>query len=359
MAKKSLGKHFIVGLSGPELSSREAKQLKELDPLGIILFGYNFSKSDNWRKVLGKLVCDVQDCLGTSKIIFSIDHEGDKVHRFLNQDVTRFPPAYCWKEQAKNVGLEMGRELFELGINLNFAPVLDVYTEKENPVIGCRSLSGNVEEIVQYAGLFVSALHSQGVLACSKHFPGHGRTTTDSHLELPVVEASKVMLEEVDIAPFRKLIGSELSCPRLIMTSHVLYPNLDPKLPATLSEKILTRLLKQDLGFEGVIISDALEMKALNSARKLADVKLAFSAGLDVALLAQADVSSSLEEALEICGVLEGDIELMDLLKPSKARIESVLDFMEHLKMKREPLARSESSLLSQLENRWKMTDIN
>ena len=152
------------------------------------------------------------------------------------------------------------RELSAVGINMNFSPVLDVLTRPENPVIGDRAYGSN-PTVVSAMGLAVmAALQDNHLIACGKHFPGHGNTQADSHLELPTDNRPIEKIQTVDLRPFHHLTGNGLAS---IMTAHVLYPSLDRKNPATLSRRIIEGLLRKVLGFEGVVITDDLEMKAI------------------------------------------------------------------------------------------------
>lgn len=255
-----IGKHFIVGVQGVELTPAERALWKELRPLGVIIFRRNISQSPQWRKDLVNLISELRSLSGRSEFISSIDHEGGRVHR-LSPPITQFPAAQNWKDNSYGVGAAMGVELSSLGINLNFAPSLDVLTEPQNQVIGARAFSSNAEEVSSLGLSFLAGLESEGVLGCAKHFPGHGGTLADSHHELPSVDTTKDTLETRELLPFRHYINSGR---KLIMTAHVVYKALDPENPATLSTKILTGILREKLGFSGAIITDALDMGALS-----------------------------------------------------------------------------------------------
>ena len=225
----------------------------------------------------------------------SIDHEGGKVHR-LKSPVTRFPAACCWGEKAKAVGRGMGQELASLGINLNFAPVLDIHSEESNPIIGDRAFAKTASDVSTSAKQFLKAMEAEGVMGCGKHFPGHGDTRTDSHLELPVLDWSIEELTERELVPFKDLIEAGL---KMLMTAHVLYPKLDPDNPATLSKKIITDFLREQLNYKGTVISDALEMKALKQEERVENIRKALNAGVDFLLMAQSENSLPVLEALE------------------------------------------------------------
>jgi beta-N-acetylhexosaminidase len=177
----------------------------------------------------------------------------------------------------------MGRELGEVGFNLNYAPVLDVDTNPVNPIIGDRSFSSDPVLVSKMALDLVRGLRSRAIIPCGKHFPGHGDTSRDSHLELPIVDQPQSRLNQVELRPFQAAVKDEIE---MIMTAHVLYPQIDPEFPATLSKKIIQGILREEMGFEGVVISDDFLMKAIFDRYGLAEaVQLFFEAGGDIPLI--------------------------------------------------------------------------
>ncbi len=227
-------------------------------------------------------------------LIFGIDQEGGNVQRIPFGTI--FPSAMaCGKTSAADTKLNarnIGEELDELGIGINFAPVCDVMTNKANPVIGIRSFSENPEEAAFYAAAFSDGLHEANTLSCAKHFPGHGDTAVDSHLKLPMIIKSKADWTKCEMIPFQKVINSGVD---MIMTAHIQLPALDNSrikslttgndilIPATFSEKIITETLKNKMGFSGAVISDAMDMNAIagNFNPSYAFIK-ALNAGVDI-----------------------------------------------------------------------------
>jgi beta-N-acetylhexosaminidase len=203
---------------------------------------------------------------GTPALI-AVDQEGGLVQR-VRAPATRWPamrahdalPADADEAVAEDVGLAMGRELAALGFDIDFAPVLDVHTNPANPIIGDRAFATEAEPAARRALAFARGLASAGVLACGKHFPGHGDTHTDSHFELPRIDHGWERLERVELLPFRRAAAADLP---MIMTAHVVFAALDADHPATLSEPVITGLLRGKLGYRGVIVSDDLDMKAI------------------------------------------------------------------------------------------------
>jgi beta-N-acetylhexosaminidase len=175
--------------------------------------------------------------------------------------MTRFTYAQRWAGCAASIGRAMGIELASLGINLNFAPILDVDSNPDNPVIGMRSFGRDPGVVTERACEFMRGLEQADVRACGKHFPGHGDTSVDSHLELPVLAATAETLRHREIRPFEGAIAEGLG---MIMTSHILFKDLDPLLPATLSPRIVNDLLRTKLGFKGVVVSDDIGMRAVS-----------------------------------------------------------------------------------------------
>jgi beta-N-acetylhexosaminidase len=221
----------------------------------------------------------------------SVDQEGGRVAR-LKAPFTEWPPMATLGRSgdtalAERFARALGAELRAVGITLDYAPVLDVHTNSKNPIIGDRALAEKAAEAAALGAAIVRGLQGEHVAACGKHFPGHGDTSTDSHLELPVVEHPPERLREVEFLPFRAAIEAQVAT---IMTAHVLVPALDEQRPATLSKRIVTGILRQELRYEGVILSDDLEMKALvNDYTVPESAVLAIEAGCDGVLICSGD----------------------------------------------------------------------
>jgi beta-N-acetylhexosaminidase len=188
---------------------------------------------------------------------------------------------------AERFARALASELKAIGITLDFAPVLDVHTNPKNPVIGDRALGEKAGEVARLGAAIIRTLQAQGIAACGKHFPGHGDTQADSHHELPLVEHPPERLREVELVPFRAAIEAGVAT---IMTAHVLVPALDETRPATLSKRIVTGLLREELKYDGVILSDDLEMKAVaNEYAVPSAAVLAVEAGCDGVLICSGD----------------------------------------------------------------------
>lgn len=287
MTLNSFGKHFIVGLSGTKLSDLDKKILSELSPAGVLLLKRNFLQIGpyhEWLEELRILLHDIHEHAEREKMIISIDHEGGRVLR-TPPPITKYPEPSTYKEKAYEVGKAMGVELSSIGVNVSWSPSCDVNSNPNNPVIGKRAFSDNASEVSNAAIAFLEGLKESNVFGCAKHFPGHGDTSEDSHISLPLVTVSKDTLESRELIPFKNLINSGLD---LVMTAHVVYPAWDSSMPATLSQKILQGILRNELGFKGCVVTDDLDMKAISDRFTVQEtITHALTAGCDFFIVAR------------------------------------------------------------------------
>ncbi len=278
------GDHFIVALDGTSFTNIDGALLTELRPLGVFLDGDNFLKGapyGEWLAALRDLLAKAKAACGRERILVAIDHEGGRVYR-TPAPVTRFPYAADYARFSAAVGEAQAVELRSLGINLLFGPVADIHSNPANPVIGSRALGATAAEVTRAALAYKRAVQALGIRCCAKHFPGHGDTATDSHLVLPRVDRSEEELLSRELLPFEALIDDGISC---VMTSHISFPQIDARYPATLSKPILTGLLRGRLGFGGVIITDDIDMKGLSDAFSEEEIATrVVQAGVDVFL---------------------------------------------------------------------------
>jgi len=261
---------FIVGYEGTTLPDDYAHML-ENGLSGTILFKRNLTTDSDGALDLEALTAQteaIHDAAAQcgwirAPAICSVDQEGGLVAR-LRKPFTAFPPMRTLGDRGDlelihRVGVQLGRECLAAGFNVDYAPILDVDTNPLNPIIGNRAFSRDPHQVAQMAGALLEGLQSTGVLGCGKHFPGHGDTDTDSHLDLPVLHHDLERLKSIELLPFSRL-SSHLD---LVMTAHVLFPTLDQKWPATLSPQILEPLLRVQCKYRGVIVSDDLEMQGV------------------------------------------------------------------------------------------------
>lgn len=280
--REKIGQMFLVGCQETILSRDEALIFAEYQFGGFILFQRNCADAAQ----LVSLSRCLWDSVNEIPPFIAIDQEGGRVHR-LPEPFTHFPSAASIggtndTDLAYRLGGAVASELRLVGINLNFAPVLDVNSNSLNPVIGDRSFSAEPKQVGEIASAWASGLRDGGTIPCGKHFPGHGDTDKDSHNELPTVSKTLDELKAVELPPFAHACRNRIES---LMTAHVLYPGLDPNLPATLSKPIVTGLLRHQLGYDGVVFSDDLEMKAIADNYGVEEATAgAVRAGVDVLL---------------------------------------------------------------------------
>jgi beta-N-acetylhexosaminidase len=259
-SREKIGQLFMVGFLGTSVTPDLAAFIRDYKPGGVILFSRNLESVEQ----IVQLTNDLQHCSPKSPLLISIDQEGGRVSR-LPKGFTIFPPCEligrCHSgELAYAAAATIAKELKAVGINMNMAPVLDVNSNPDNPVIGDRAFGSAAETVIEMGLVTAAGLHDHKVVACGKHFPGHGDTNADSHKELPVVEASRDRLETVEFPPFRRAVAAGIAT---LMSAHVLYKALDDQLPATLSREVMTHLLREQMGYDGVVLTDDLEMHAI------------------------------------------------------------------------------------------------
>jgi beta-N-acetylhexosaminidase len=279
-AIKALGQLFIMGFSGLELSDDTAAFISQANIGGVLLFSPNYESPGQ----VAELINQIQECRRDLPLWISVDHEGGKVQRF-KKSFTKIPEAATIAATdsprlAFEIAEMMAKELSSVGINLNFAPVADIATNPKNPIIGNRAFGDNEDQVSKMSSAMVRGHLVHGVQPCVKHFPGHGDTNTDSHLALPRVDTELDVLVEREFKPFIKAFKSRCS---MVMTAHILNPKLDPKYPATLSKLILRDILRKQLRYTRIIISDDMEMKAITDHYGAEDApRLALEAGCDM-----------------------------------------------------------------------------
>ncbi|HIK08443.1 MAG TPA: beta-N-acetylhexosaminidase [Trichormus sp. M33_DOE_039] len=294
------GNHLILGISGTTLSDEDKRALHELKPVGVIFFAKNFLDGvpyEVWLQSFRDLHHQIHEYAGRDSMFFTLDHEGGRVVR-TPLPITRFPHAVLLRSHSRKVAQATGIELKSLGINLSWAPVADIYSNPQNPVIGFRAFSNTPEATVEAVCEYYQGLKAAGIVGSAKHFPGHGDTSKDSHLELPILNLSLEDLRRRELIPFQALIEAQIP---IMMTAHILFPQIDPDWPATLSPAILKTILREELGFGGVVVSDDLDMKAISDMfTQKGTVARAFNAGCDLFIVSRNIHSSSMEHTYQI-----------------------------------------------------------
>jgi beta-N-acetylhexosaminidase len=316
--RQKIAQMFIVGCRGESLSGDERLTFEEYGFGGLILFSENCCALEQ----IASLCRTVWNTAPNEPPFLAIDQEGGRVHR-LPPPFTHFPPATLIgakknPDLAYRCGRATAAELALVGINLNFAPVLDVNSNAANPIIGDRAFGAEPEQVIDISLAWMCGLRDGGIIPCGKHFPGHGDTEKDSHLALPIVAKSLDEIKAVELRPFAHACVARIEG---LMTAHVRYNALDPRLPATLSAPIVTGLLRHQLGYDGVVFSDDMEMKAIsdNFASDEATV-LALRAGVDVLLFCH-ELPKAVQASEFLCDEAEKDPALRAQVENSYQRI--------------------------------------
>src|SRR6266581_343084 len=290
LAKMSLeqkvGQVFMLGFEGTTLNAANRALVNGLHLGGVTLFARNVDTAAQ----VAQLDADLQTIADPLPLFISVDQEGGLVVR-ITDGATIFPGnmavgATGDPTLARKVADASASELLAMGINMDLAPVVDVNTNPLNPVIGVRSFGSDVSLVSEFGVQTIQGLQSSGVSAVGKHFPGHGDTSVDSHRGLPVVPHSLERLQALEFLPFKAAIQAGVDG---IMTAHLYLPAIEPQqdLPATLSKTVLTGLLREQLGYQGLILTDALDMDAIKKDRAAAEAAVqAFEAGADMLLIA-------------------------------------------------------------------------
>ena len=296
-----VGELLAVGFEGTTLPEAVSGLADEAGLGGIVLFTRNCPDLDT---VLA--LTDAARRLGPDVLVL-LDHEGGRVHR-LPPPFTRFPPAAAIgqvgdPELAAAVARAMARELRAAGFDSGLAPVLDCLTDPHSVAIGDRAYASDPETVAACGAAFVRAALAEGLIAVAKHFPGHGRTAVDSHLALPEVDAPLAELDRTELLPFRRALAA--GCPA-VLVAHVRYPALDPEWPASMSPEVIDGLLRRRMGFDGLVLSDDLEMNAVRTEWGVGGAAVRFlHAGGDLALVCRE--APARDEALEaVRRALEG-----------------------------------------------------
>jgi beta-N-acetylhexosaminidase len=281
---RSVGQLLTIGFDGPSLPTELRQRIFAGELGGVMLFRSNIEAPVQ----VGALVASIRAASPAElPCIVAVDQEGGVVQR-LRSPLTVWPDMFSVAAagdagRTEQVGRAMGDELAALGIGWDLAPVLDVHTNPLNPVIGNRAFGATPEAVIAHALGFWRGLRAAGLVGCGKHFPGHGDTTSDSHLELPVVAHSLDRLRRIELGPFAAAAAAGMEA---IMTAHVVFRAVDADVPATLSPAVLTDLLRGELGFRGVIASDDLGMKAVAERYPIEELSVrAVAAGCDVLLI--------------------------------------------------------------------------
>ena len=319
---KKVGQLIVAGFDGFVINDHIRNLITRYNVGNVILFEKNCQSPEQ----VFKLVQELQELSMTHNgvpLFVTIDQENGIVNRIFD-GVTNFPgnmaqTAGATLEETEKIAEYTGNGLKALGINFNLAPSLDVNNNPKNPVIGNRSFSDSADIVAERAIYAARGYEKAGVIATAKHFPGHGDTELDSHLALPTVSHSRDRLDAAELLPFKTAIKSGIPA---IMSAHIVFPALDDSgLPATLSKKILTDLLRNELGFEGVLMTDCMEMKAIdNLYGTVKSTPIAIKAGADLICLSHTE-ATQIAAIEEVKTLLASDHELQARIEEACARV--------------------------------------
>ncbi|MEK5026336.1 beta-N-acetylhexosaminidase [Paenibacillus sp. FSL M7-1046] len=329
-----IGQMLMCGFEGTVVPDDGIRELIAKGGIGGVIY---FARNVETPEQVAGMTAELQQAAaegGKAPLWISIDQEGGMVAR-ITEGVALMPGGMAIAaagsvEDAYQAALISGRELSAMGINLNYAPVLDVNNNARNPVIGVRSFGESPEKVADYGAATIRGFQDAGVAATAKHFPGHGDTDVDSHLDLPTVRHDRARMDSVELVPFRRAIAEGVDA---MMSAHIYFPALEQeKLPVTLSKAVLTGLLREELGFGGIIMTDCMEMNAIAEHYGTVEASvLAIAAGADIVLIShRADRQLAAIEAI-LHAVAEGRI--------SEARIDDSVRRLLALKVKRGVIA--------------------
>ena len=313
------GQLLSVGFDGTDAPADLRARVTASEVGGVMLFKPNISTPGQVAALVAALRGSAP---GDAPLLVAVDQEGGLVQR-LRSPLTEWPDMLSVGSagdpaRTQAVGRAIGEELAALGIGWDFAPVLDVHTNPENPVIGNRAFGVTPEAVSEHALAFWRGLRAAGLVGCGKHFPGHGDTHADSHHELPVVDHDPARLRRIELFPFAAAARAGIDA---IMTAHVLFPALDPDRPATLSPRILGDVLRGELGFRGVVVSDDLGMKAVADRYPIEELAVScVAAGCDV-LLVREPAARQVAAFEALVHAAEADSALRARVEESAARV--------------------------------------
>jgi len=310
---EKIGQLIFAGISSTELTTSDRKLITQYKVGGIIFYKENLQ---NPTQIL-RLLKTIKETNSGNKypLFLGIDEEGGRISR-MPKDIQSLPSSLAIGNSnnvsfAYDIGRILGKELSTFGFNLDFAPVLDINSNPNNPIIGDRSFGNNAEVVSSFGIETMRGLQSENIISVIKHFPGHGDTDVDSHLELPTINKTKKQLEELELIPFKQAIHQNTDT---VMIAHILLPKIDAAFPASLSKKIITGILRDEMGYDGVVITDDLTMKAItnNYTMEKAAVE-SIKAGSDILLIAHdfqnVEVAiQSIKKAIETGEITEEEI---------------------------------------------------
>ncbi len=318
---KLIGSLMMIGISGETLTSDEKEFIVENDIAGVTLFSRNCKTPEQIYNLCAEIQSLSSRTASKAPRFVAIDMEGGRVHR-LPKPFTQWP-APKFLGQIDNATLTfqfsnmMGAELAAVGINLNFAPCLDILSNPENTAIGDRSLGADPELVARNGSALVRGYIKSNILSCIKHFPGHGNTMVDSHFELPKEDSITLeRLESFELIPFKR--AAKARCD-MVMPGHLFFPKIDPDFPVSFSKIFIQDLLRNSMRFRGIVVTDDLDMKALTKYYSIGEIPVkALQAGADLLLYCNVPESSAVGLEGVIEAVAQGSLDKADLEEKSR-----------------------------------------
>lgn len=335
------GPLITIGVQGKTLSDDEKKFIVTNQIGGVVLFSRNFENIKQFHALCHDIHSLRLKMPDKTPMFLSIDQEGGRVQR-LKEPFTVWPPLKKLGDLDNPTlsflfSQKMGQELRAFGINLNFAPCADIFSNPKNTVIGDRSLGSDPELVSKHVSAIVRGYIKSDVLACVKHFPGHGNTLIDSHEDLPKEEAELKRLEDFEMMPFKRAFKARVE---MCMTSHILFPKIDPKYPASLSEIFIQKILKEHCRFRGLVVTDDLDMGALRKHFSIEEIAVqTLKAGSDVLLYCNEPLSPVLALEAIIGATAQGTLNKADL----DARVKKIQQFKKDSILNPDPISFEEA----------------
>lgn len=312
---EKIGQLFIVGFDGnTSLSENDISLIKDFKVGGLIFFRRNITTANQTVDLINKIKT-INSENGNVPLFLSLDQEGGLVTR-LPEEITKFHKASIIgekndEEYAYDIAKLMGSIIYSMGFNMNFAPVLDIYTNPNNEVIGSRAFSSDKEIVSKLGVATIKGFKDSNIIAVGKHYPGHGDTSEDSHYELPVLEHDYERVRNIELYPFEQAINNGLDA---VLVSHLLYEKIDSENIATLSRIFLYEILRKELGFRGIVITDDMIMKGLTDTESISEASLkALKAGVDILLIGSGyeNISNSIQRIKQ--AVFDGEIHEFEI----------------------------------------------
>ncbi len=315
-ARLILGQLLAAGFDGPVIPPEFERLVRQYKVGNVILFKRNVESYEQLRALCGDLRALIEGETGHAPIIMA-GEDGGSVSRIAHIAAQTPCPmavgATGDPENARTVGRWIGKAMRAVGVNMDFGPVLDVFSNPDNAVIGTRSFGPDPETASAFGTAFLRGLREAGVMGCGKHFPGHGDTAVDSHLALPIVDKPMEMVRGTELVSFTAAIRHGIDA---IMTAHVVFPAMEPeRIPSTVSRRVMTGLLRQELGFGGILVSDGMEMNAVKELFGMEEgIRRALCAGVDIALVCHEPAKGQAAMERRLRAVDEGEWDTEETL---------------------------------------------